>query len=71
MKPVLNRLMDAYVYSDKRMFEQNAADVVRRLTRVFSDSGFMAMLANPRMNWLKLSPQEATKKLVAFMKTFA
>ena len=63
--------MGAYIYSDKRMFERNVADVVRRLTRVFSDDGFMAMLVNPRMNWLKLSPVEATERLVAFMKTLA
>ena len=68
---VLKRLMDAYIYSDKRMFERNIADVVRRLKRVFSDRGFMAMLANPRMNWLKISPVEATRRLVAFMKTLA
>ena len=36
-----------------------------------SDGGFMAMLANPRMNWLKFSPVEATERLVAFMKTLA
>ena len=68
---VMKRLMDAYIYSDKRMFERNVADVVRRLTRVFMDRGFMAMLANPRMNWLKLSPQEATEKLAAFMRKLA
>lgn len=64
----LKALIDVYVYRDDRMFEHGAEDIVKRLSRVFADRGFMAMLANPRMNWLQMSPEEATEQLLAFVR---
>lgn len=64
----LKALIDVYVYRDARMIERGAEDIVRRLSRVFADRGFMATLANPRMNWLQMSPQEATKRLLTFVR---
>ena len=64
----LKALIDVYVYRDARMIERGAEDIVRRLSRVFADRGFMATLANPRMNWLQMSPHEATKRLLTFVR---
>lgn len=65
----LKELIDIYIYADAKMRERSIEDIVRRLQYVFSDSGFMAMLANKRMNWLQVSPSQATAQLITYIKS--
>ena len=67
----LQRLMKAYIYDDRRMRERSIADIVHRLQRTFSDRGFLSTLANRKMNWLQMSPKEATDLLLAFINEMA
>lgn len=65
----LKDLIDIYIYADPKMRERSVEDIVRRLQYVFSDNGFMAMLSNKRMNWLQVSPVQATERLVAYLES--
>lgn len=65
----LKELIDVYIYADQKMRERSIEDIVKRLQNVFGDKGFMAMLSNRRMNWLQASPDQATRRLVAYMES--
>lgn len=68
-KRQLKELIDVYIYADQKMRERSIEDIVKRLQNVFGDKGFMAMLSNRRMNWLQVSPDQATTRLVAYMES--
>jgi len=65
----LKSLFEAFIYNDQKMLEKSIADMTRRLQRIFSDRGFMALLRNRRMNWLQITPEEATERILTFLQT--
>jgi len=65
----LKPLFEAFIYNDPKMLEKRTADMTRRLQRIFSDRGFMALLRNRRMNWLQITPEEATERILTFLQT--
>ena len=64
----LQMLVAESIYKDEKMFERTGVDIVRRLQRIFSDQQFISLLKNRRLNWLQLSPEEATAGLLAFVR---
>lgn len=66
---VVRALVDVYIFSDGRMREHRVSDMVERLRSVFSDRGFVAMLASRRMNWLQIQPQMAMDKIISFLES--
>ncbi len=65
-KDVIAAYLDLYVFGDPKMRENDAADVSRRLARIFADVDYMKALANPTNAWLDVSAEEASARLVRF-----
>ena len=62
-------LIKVYIYNDTRMLEKNIDEIISRVSKVFSDKNYLARLSHRRSNWLEIEPQEATKRLLEFLRS--
>ena len=66
-KRVLRQYLRTYVFEDKKMFENDTGDVVKRLERVFTNRTFIRRMANPNYAWLDVSPEVVTEAITSFL----
>ena len=52
------------------MRENGIADIVARLSRTFKSRTYMQKLLQTDVNWLDVSPQNATRRIIDFVKQF-
>ena len=55
---------------DPEMRENGIADIVARLSRTFKSRTYMQKLLQTDVNWLDVSPQNATRRIIDFVKQF-
>lgn len=65
----LRTCLDALVFSDETMRERTPADIAARLSRTFGNRRYLAKLERADVNWLGLSPQMATERILAFIRS--
>ena len=58
------------VIDDPEMRENGIADIVARLSRTFKSRTYMQKLHQTDVNWLDVSPQNATRRIIDFVKQF-
>lgn len=61
--------LELLVFSDSGMREKSFVEVVARLERTFSSRTYLAKLARADVNWLRITPQDAVVKILAFMRS--
>ena len=66
-KTVLRTYMKLYIYDDAKMRENDAAGVIRRLQRIFTNHRYMEQLADPVYAWIDESPSDVAVRLVDFL----
>lgn len=66
-KAVILRFLGVYVFDDETMREKDIADIVNRITRVFSNKKFISNLSKPVNAWLDVSPKMATEAITSFL----
>ena len=64
----LKLCMDAYIFSDSEMHENNESDAVNRIQRIFSNETYMKSLLRSNKNWLDESVAEVAAGLIDFLK---
>ena len=66
----LMAMLRIFVIDNPEMRENNIADIVARLSRTFKSRTYMQKLRQTDANWLEISPQEATTRIIDFVRQF-
>ena len=66
----LRECLNIYIFGDSGMFENDIADVLRRINRTFSDRLYRQRVTRSRKaNWLGIQVTDACGKITAFLET--
>lgn len=60
----LDDALDALVFKDPSMREENYGDIAKRLRSVFSNRRFSSQLPRAKNDWLEVPPEKATSAIV-------
>ena len=60
--------LHVFIIDNPEMKERSIADILKRLTRTFKSRTYMQRLRQTEANWLEVSPQKATAKILDFMR---
>ena len=63
----LNSCLDAFVFSDKNMRENDITDIRDRVRKIFSDNRYLSRLASSDKNWIGDDIGITTKAIVDFL----
>ena len=63
----LNSCLDAFVFSDKNMRENDITDIRDRVRKIFSDKRYLSRLASSDKNWIGDDIGLTTKAIVDFL----
>lgn len=63
----LNSCLDAFVFSDKNMRENDITDIRDRVRKIFSDNRYLSRLASSDKNWIGDNIGITTKTIVDFL----
>jgi predicted nucleotidyltransferase component of viral defense system len=63
----LNSCLDAFVFSDKNMRENDITDIRDRVRKIFSDKRYLSRLASSDKNWIGDDIGITTKAIVDFL----
>lgn len=61
--------LDAFIFRDPGMRENNMQDVRRRVKNTFSSSSYINRLSSSRKNWLDMETTAVVEKLTAFLES--
>ena len=67
-KAKMRKCLEAYIYSDIEMRENNISDIIRRAEMAFNDNGYRKMLNTTRVNWLDAEIDEVLNGIIVFVK---
>ncbi len=65
----LDDALNALVFSDSNMRETTYADLVKRLTTIFSNRRFMSQLSRAKNDWLEISPNKVVNAIIKYFST--
>ena len=63
-------MLRVFVIDNPAMRENDIAGIVARLARTFKSRTYMQKLRQTDVNWLEVSPKEATKRVLEFVRLF-
>lgn len=63
-------MLRIFVIDNPEMSENDVVDIVARLSRAFKSKTYMQKLRQTDVNWLEVSPQEATMRILDFVRQF-
>ena len=66
-RDVVRTYMASLVYANTRCKERSKKEVLDSLQRTFSSKRYLSKLASARVNWLGVSPKEATSAVAGFI----
>lgn len=67
-KDKLRQYIQKYIYEDASLPVEDMNEIIRRVERVFKNSGFIKEINKSKKNWMDISTEEALTKDIEFVK---
>lgn len=68
-KDKLRKYIQRYIYEDSSLPVEDMNEIIRRVERVFKNSGFIKEINKSKKNWMDISTEEALEKDIEFVKS--
>ncbi len=68
-KDKVKKCIQRYIYEDKSLPVEDINEIIRRVERVFNNSGFIKEINKSKKNWMDISTEEALAKNIEFVKS--
>ena len=65
-KSKLEKCLDILIFNDSNMKENNISDIISRLNQILSSKRYLAMLNDPKVNWLNISIEEVINNVMQY-----
>ena len=63
----LQQCLEKFIFDDEKMRENNLLDILKRLESIFNSKKYRNSLANPKVNWLDISIDEAIESILNYL----
>lgn len=68
-KDKLRQYIQRYIYEDSSLPVEDINEIIRRIERVFTNTGFIKEIHKSKKNWMDISTEEALQRNIEFVKS--
>ena len=65
-KSKLEKCLEILIFNDSNMKENNISDIISRLNQILSSKRYLAMLNDPKVNWLNIPIEEVINNVMQY-----